>query len=234
MFSFKTEDEKIDSIAWKKLVEYIDQIALNEEEEFFPSKILGQEMFEQIHTLPETISKLVSVKRVLLYGSKLKAIPSEIGEMKALEYLDLYTSYDLHWLPFEITHCNNLKQTKFSTRALYGNYKNRMPFPDLTKSAEGDTKDSVKCSVCKKDIPGSKLKQVWISLLSGTDVLPLLTNLCSIECESALPGAPEGYVRTTHQGGANLIQPSYKEWEKANVVNFTLDDLEQLNSKEDN
>ena len=76
------------SVAWKKLCEYVDKVATKNSDEFSPVEELGQELFSQIHTLPETISKLNKVKKVWLYGSKLKRIPPEIGEMEALEYLD--------------------------------------------------------------------------------------------------------------------------------------------------
>lgn len=84
-------------VAWKKLCEYVDKVANENREEFSPLEELGQELFSQIHTLPETISKLKKVKKVWLYGSKLKRIPPEIGQMELLEYFDPYTSYDLHW-----------------------------------------------------------------------------------------------------------------------------------------
>ena len=78
-----------DSVAWKKLCAYIDKIAADESDEFAPSEALGRELFSQIHTLPETISKLKKVTKVYLYGSKLKRIPPEIGEMQAIEYLEI-------------------------------------------------------------------------------------------------------------------------------------------------
>ena len=85
------------SLAWKKLCDYVEKVAAENCDEFSPLEDLGQELFAQIHTLPETISKLKKVKKVWLYGSKLKRIPPEIGQMEALEYFDPYTSYDLHW-----------------------------------------------------------------------------------------------------------------------------------------
>ena len=89
-------------------------------------------MFSQIHSLPETISKLKNVTKVWLYGSNLKRIPPEIGEMEALEYFDPYTSYDLHWFPYELTNCKSLKDSRVSTRALYGFFNDRIVFPRLT------------------------------------------------------------------------------------------------------
>lgn len=193
------------SIAWKKLCEYIDKVANENLDEFSPLEELGLELFSQIYTLPETISKLKKVKKVWLYGSKLKRIPPEIGEMEALEYFDPYTSYNLHWFPYEITKCKNLKDSRVSTRILYGNYKNRMGFPDLAHNPVRYFGDTVNCSVCNKVITYDQTNQLWISLLVGTDILPLLTNLCSKECESKLPIPPKDYLRFPHKGSSAFV-----------------------------
>lgn len=199
------------SVAWKKLCDYVDKVAAENRDEFSPLEELGEELFAQIHTLPETISKLTKVKKVWLYGSKLKRIPPEIGQMEALEYFDPYTSYDLHWFPYEITKCKNLKDSRVSTRALFGNWKNRMGFPRLTHNPVRYSGDTLNCSVCGKTLTCEQTNQLWISLNVGTDVLPLLTNLCSKECEGKLPTPPKGYVQFAHKGGANLEQPLDKD-----------------------
>lgn len=205
----KIENEVQDrnSVAWKKLCVYVDRVAAENLEEFLPVEELGQELFAQIHTLPETISKLKKVKKVWLYGSKLKRIPPEIGEMEALEYFDPYTSYDLHWFPYEITRCKNLKSSRVSTRTLYGNYKNRMKFPRLNHNPVRYSEQTVSCSVCGQNTTYETINQLWISLNVGTDILPLLTNLCSTECENKLPKPPENYIQFPHKGGADLEQP---------------------------
>src|SRR4051794_934109 len=95
------------------------------------SALLGWEKYNQIVVLPPTIAKLKSVKVLSLYRSNLVRIPPEIGEMTSLEEFDPYTSYRLHWLPYEITRCQNLKRSRVSPRALFGNYKYRPPFPRL-------------------------------------------------------------------------------------------------------
>lgn len=195
------------SVAWKKLCDYVDKVATENRDEFSPLEELGQELFAQIHTLPETISKLTKVKKVWLYGSKLKRIPQEIGQMEALEYFDPYTSYDLHWFPYEITKCKNLKDSRVSTRALYGNWKNRMGFPRLTHNPVRYSGETLNCSICGKTMTYEQTNQLWISLKVGTDILPLLTNLCSKECESKLPSPPKDYVQFAHKGGADLEQP---------------------------
>lgn len=193
------------SIAWKKLCEYVDKVADENLDEFSPLEELELELFSQIYTLSETISKLKKVKKFWLYGSKLKRIPPEIGEMEALEYFTPYTSYNLHWFPYEITKCRNLKYSTVSTRALYGNYKNRMGFPNLAHNPIRYFGDTVNCSVCNKTITYDQTNQLWISLPVGTDILPLLTNLCSKECESKLPVPPKDYLQFAHKGGANLV-----------------------------
>lgn len=194
-------------VAWKKLCDYVDKVATENRDEFSPVEELGQELFAQIHTLPETIAKLTKVKKVWLYGSKLKRIPPEIGQMEALEYFDPYTSYDLHWFPYEITKCKSLKDSRVSTRALYGNWKNRMGFPRLTHNPVRYSGDTVNCSVCGKTMTYEQTNQLWISLNVATDVLPLLINLCSKECEHKLPTPPKDYVQFAHKGGADLEQP---------------------------
>ena len=214
------------SIAWKKLCEYVDKVANENREEFSPLDELGQELFSQIHTLPESISKLKKVKKVWLYGSKLKRIPPEIGQMESLEYFDPYTSYDLHWFPYEITNCKKLKDSRVSTRALFGNYRNRMRFPLLTHNPVRYFGETVKCSICNKEIPYQQTNQLWISLGVGTDTLPLLANLCSKECEDILPQPEFGYVQFPHKGGADLKQPTNKEWEELMLQKYEQQKLE--------
>ena len=45
------------------------------------------------------------------------------GPMSKLQELDIYTSYGLHYLPIEVLACTQLNDSRFSTRALYYNYK---------------------------------------------------------------------------------------------------------------
>ena len=142
-----------------------------------------------------------------LYGSRLQYLPPEIGDCSALTHFDPYTSYGLHWFPYEITRCTDLKSSRVSTRALYGNYKNRMPFPDLRTNLIQYESEDLTCSVCGKPITYAETNQVWISLWVGTDVLPLLVNACSTTCIDALPTPPEGYLPWPHKGGKALLQP---------------------------
>lgn len=223
----KKRHQDRNSEAWAKLCAYIEKVEIEKIEEFSPFEALGHELFSQIYTLPESIGKLKNVKKMWLYGSKLQSIPPQIGEMTSLEYFDPYTSYDLHWFPYEITKCIHLKDSRVSTRALYGNYKNRKPFPDLTTNPVRYNSESVKCSVCESEITYEQTNQKWITLRVGTDDLPLLANLCSLECESKLPKPKKGYVSQPHKGGFDLKQPTYEEWEKANVVKMTIAEWEE-------
>ena len=191
----------------KKLCAYVDQVAENGTDEFVPREALGNELFAQIFTLPESISKLKKVKKIGLYGSSLKRIPPEIGEMESLVYFDPYTSYDLHWFPFDIYKCKKLKESRISTRALYGNYKNRMGFPKIDHNPVRYLGDNLKCNICEKELTYETTNQMWITAYVGTDAIPMLANLCSKECEQKLPKPPENYVQFPHKGGANLVQP---------------------------
>lgn len=230
----KNDVQDRNSDAWKKICEYVEVVAENGNDEFSPREYLGDELFAQIYTLPESIGKLRKVKKVWLYGSNLKRIPPEIGQMKSLEYFDSYTSYDLKWFPYELAKCKNLKDSRISTRALFGNFKNRKPFPKLDHNPVRYEGKTVKCSICEKEMSYDETNQLWITLRIGTDTVPLLANLCSKKCENDLPSPPKGYVQAPHKGGADLKQPSYEEWEKANVVKMSLEDLEKLNEENKN
>ena len=215
------ETQNTECSGWKRLLALIDEAAEDKRQEFAPLQEMTWEERMEIVTLPPTISKLKSVKHLLLYRSWLVRIPPEIGEMTNLEKFTPYTSYKLHWYPYEITRCKKLMDSTVSTRALYGNYKFRPPFPKLQDgraSTEGLElnnlsptlwgTDSIKtCSVCNRPLENRGLHQVWISLLVATDVLPLLVNACSEECIQALPMPSDNYVSEPHKGGLDVIQP---------------------------
>lgn len=208
--------------AWKRLLALVEEAIRDGREEFDPLGEMSAEDRSQIVTLPPTIAQLKVVKKLDLYGSYLVRIPPEIGEMTSLEYFDPYTSYRLHWFPYEITRCPNLKDSRVSTRALYGNYKYRPPFPRLDKDAEiapgrpetarlplkrWKESSTRQCSVCRQLFEDHRLHRVWISLRVATDVLPLLVNACSEACIQRLPAPPDKYVQTPHKGGPHVSQP---------------------------
>jgi len=215
-----------ESEAWQKLCEYVEIVAKEEREEFIPFEALGKELYMQIFTLPKSIAKLKSVKKVLIYGSKLKRIPIEIGEMESLEEFDPYTSYNLHWYPFEIFYCQKLIDSRMSTRILYGNYKNLLYFPDLRNNPVKYQEGRLKCSICKKKLKAAETNQFWITLYLGTDNFPLLANICSATCEKVLNDLPKPYpyfLQAPHKGGLNLEQPEYhqEDWWDENFGGLT-------------
>jgi hypothetical protein len=188
-----TEQQDTACSGWVRLLELIEDAARDGREEFSPGREMTPEQWAQITTLPASIAKLKAVKHFILYGSSLVRIPPEIDEMSSLEQFTPYTSYRLHWFPYEITRCSNLKRSTVSTRALYGNYKYRPPFPKLPQLHDSYT--PTKCSVCDSPFGDSAPLQCWVSLRVATDALPLLVHACSRECLSRIPTPPEGYVR---------------------------------------
>jgi hypothetical protein len=191
---------------WLALLELVEEAARDRRETFSPKEALGAELWEQVVTLPPSIAKLKHVKKLNLYRSSLLRIPPEIGEMESLEQFVPYTSYGLHWFPYEITRCLRLKTSTVSTRALYGNYKYRAPFPALDPVVVALI--PARCSVCNCLLESrSAVHQRWLSLNVATDVLPLLVNACSIECTERLPAPTHGYVPFPHRGGRSISQP---------------------------
>jgi hypothetical protein len=199
----ESQDMTVD--AWKRLLDLIDLAAEDGREAFSPSTELGWDDWWQIVTLPPTIAKLKAVKVLDLYASGLVRVPPEIGEMDSLVEFDPYTSYRLHSLPFEITRCKNLAESRISTRALYGNYKFRPPFPKLPQAVE--LLAPKRCSVCGEPFGSFIPIQTWISARTATDVMPLLVHACSAACLDRLPRAADGYVAGPHEGGLGVVQP---------------------------
>ncbi|MER7768789.1 leucine-rich repeat domain-containing protein [Kitasatospora sp. NPDC096140] len=222
--SFHHERQDTSSPAWQHLLALIEEAAADGREVFRPLMEMSPEDRRQIVTLPPSIAKLTAVKQFTLYGSNLVRIPAEIGAMSSLQEFTPYTSYRLHWFPYELTRCPNLKRSTVSTRALYGNEKLRPPFPLLQPAGtvatglglgHGGTDPGTwgsatihKCSVCDRSLEGTGIHQAWISLRVATDVLPLLVNACSTSCLQALPEPPEGHLRHPHSGGPGLAQPT--------------------------
>ena len=201
----ESQDENSD--AWKRLLDLIDDAARRDLEELTPGSLLSPEDWHSIVTLPPQIGTLKSVRKLCLYGSSLVRIPPEVGDMTALEDFDSYTSYRLHWFPFEITRCPNLCESRISTRALYGNFKYRNPFPDLRKEREFlDSIRPVCCSVCQSTIDDSYSTR-WISLNIATDVVLLLVFACSGSCIDSLPEPADNHISKPHHGGRSIEQP---------------------------
>ena len=168
---------------WKKLLFLIDEAAADGREVFSPREDMTEEEWADIVTLPPSIAKLTEVKQLILYGSNLQWIPPEIGQMSSLEEFMPYSSYHLHWFPYEITQCARLKKSTVSTRTLYGNSKTNLPFPSLPYTVSQLCPSC--CSVCARSLePQRKIHQAWISRWVATDVMPLLVHACSKACLS--------------------------------------------------
>ncbi|MFI1720777.1 leucine-rich repeat domain-containing protein [Streptomyces sp. NPDC020489] len=220
---FHPERQDTTAPGWRRLLELVDEAARDGREEFRPLKELSAEERRQVITLPPSIAKLTEVRHLVLYGSNLVRVPPEIGAMTNLEEFTPYTSYRLHWFPYEITRCRKLTRSTVSTRALFGNYKTRPPFPQLQPRGDTDLDPRHldpgrrgvtavhRCSVCDRPIERGGLRQVWLSLRVATDVLPLLVNACSSACVSALPEGAEDYIASPHTGGTVEQPPS--DWD---------------------
>ncbi|MHA6769273.1 hypothetical protein [Sphingobium ummariense] len=170
-----------------------------------PSATIPAEQWSDVITLPTEVQFLTTVSQLRLYGSLLRRLPPEIGRLSALCNLDIYTSYSLHWLPYEVTRCARLRDTRMSTRALYGNIKTRLPFPRL--SGPLNVLQPQTCSVCDKPFGERGATPYWTTQRIGTDVTPLLAHSCSSECTARIPDAPEGYYARPHKGGGGVGMP---------------------------
>lgn len=196
--------------AWRRVVACIDDAVASGAETLEPLGGLTGPEREQIITLPAAIGRLTRVRELRLYGSHLVRLPPEIGGMTALKNLDVYTSYRLHFFPYELTRCSSLRDSRVSTRAVYGNYKYRPPFPALTQPENAIALSGVtpgSCSVCATPLDADRLVRRWITLAVGTDWLPLLVTACSMECIRRLPTPPANHVREPHTGGLAVVQP---------------------------
>jgi uncharacterized protein (TIGR02996 family) len=213
--AFHAEPQDTECDAWKRLLDLVEQAAADGREVFAPGRHLAPGDWVRVVTLPPTIARLKAVRHLLLYGSHLVRLPPEVGQMSGLEDFDPYTSYRLHWFPYEITRCTNLRRSTVSTRALYGNYKYRPPFPRLRPEAvpaglppgQGEATAVRDCSVCGRPFEDRRRHRVWVSLRVATDVLPLLVNACSEECIGRLPRGADGHVQEPHRGGPEVRQP---------------------------
>jgi hypothetical protein len=194
---------------WRVVNENLETAASRGDTVLEPLAGLDGAQRAQIITLPASIGQLKSVRELRLYGSHLVRLPPEIGAMTALEYLDVYTSRCLHFFPYEITRCGALKGSRVSTRALYGNYKHRPPFPHLKLPENREALAQLtppSCSVCARPLVSGPVRR-WITLVVGTDCMPLLVTACSMECIKALPTPPPDYVQEPHTGGHHVVQP---------------------------
>jgi hypothetical protein len=211
---FHGERQDTSAPGWLRMLALIGEAAADGREVFSPLVEMSPEERWQVITLPPSVGKLTAVKRLVLYRSNLVRLPPEVGAMAALEVFEPYTSPRLHWFPYELTRCRNLRSSTVSTRRIFGNFKYRPPFPALRQGPvppDGPDPglwgaDSItSCSVCGGPIAERGVRQAWLSARVATDVLPLLVNACSDACVAALPPGAERYVRVPHCGGLGVV-----------------------------
>ena len=228
-FHVETQDTECD--VWKRLLDLVEKAATDRREVFAPFWEFNPSDLPQILTLPPTITKLKVVKTLNLNrrhpGAGLVRLPAEIGEMTSLETITSYCSDGLHWFPYELTRCQNLRKSEVVIHPLYGNVDDRPPFPRLdTEATTSDggveptrlhlkrrpRKVTRSCSVCARQFEDLRLHRVWVSVQIADSVLPLLVNACSEGCVSRLPKPPDEYVQFPHKGGHNVKQPPPLLW----------------------
>jgi hypothetical protein len=201
------ESQDTSCVAWTTVVERIERAAVEEPEVFEPLAGLTDSQRSDVVTLPTTIVRLRSVRVLKLCRTALSWLPAAIGEMVSLEILDIYRSYRLHYFPYELTRCSLLKDSRISTRALFGNYKCFAPFPDLldpSNSASLRVLAPKDCSVCGRTISEELGLARWTTRRVGTDFVPLLVVACSSRCVDAISrAAPEARI---HSGGAGSAE----------------------------
>ena len=213
---FHSERQDTSAPGWMHMLALIEKAAADGREVFKPLAEMSPQERRQVITLPPSIGKLTAVKHLVLYRSNLVRLPAEIGAMASLEVFEPYTSHRLHWFPYELTRCKNLRASTVSTRSIFGNFKYRPPFPVLRQGPlpSGGLDpgiwgaDSISsCSVCGGLVTAWGVRQAWLSVRVATDVLPLLVNACSEACVEALPEGAERHVRVPHSGGRGVVQP---------------------------
>lgn len=178
-----------------RMLELVDGAAEDGRTVFWPSTEFDQAGWERIVELPASIGKLTEVTHLRLYGSHLVRIPPEIGDMRSLQDPDAYTSYGLRWFPYEITRSEELSNSRISTRALYGNWNHRAPFPALPKRDAGPTGTQGTCSVCDGPFADGPARLRWTTSWIGTDPVPLLVRACSKVWSTICPRARTGTCR---------------------------------------
>ena len=155
----------------------------------------------QVVTLPRSIGRLTTLRRLYLYGSYIARLPRELGLLPELTKLEPYTSYNLHYYPYELARAPQLRLTIVSTRPLYGNVKFR-PRSRYSHRATSRCRHVRAACAMRCSRPGRH--RYWTSRRVASDVMPLLINACSAAClANALPPA-EGYVAKPHRGGPNV------------------------------
>jgi len=191
--------------AWNIVCDIIDEVKRSGAIALDLGRRMDRADYMALNTLPDSIGGLSDLQTLITYGSNLSYLPRALGDCVNLRVFEPYTSYRLHWLPFEITRCRNLAHTVISTRALYGNYKNRPSFPALKHQRWTWPAGGMACSICGTVTHG--VQQFWTSQRVATDVVPLLVSVCSETCRQRIGPGASGHVEQPHRGGLSLVQP---------------------------
>ncbi len=109
---FHRERQDTSAPGWLHMLALIDEAAADGREVFRPLVEMSPEERRQVITLPSSVGKLTAVKHLVLYRSNLVRLPAEIGAMASLEVFEPYTSPRLHWFPYELTRCKNLRSVR--------------------------------------------------------------------------------------------------------------------------
>jgi len=209
----------VSSRAWVRVIERIEAAAARHVEIFEPLEGLSDSERSEITTLPPEIARLTSVRVLKISCSGLSWLPPAIASMRSLEILDVYQSYRLHYLPFEIARCASLRESRVSTRALFGNYKCHAPFPDLLDPVNRAAIEAVtpkSCSICSVPIGSGSEHPRWITRRIGTDIVPLLLVVCSVACIEELSRQTPG--ASAHTGGAGSASWGPRERLRSSVL----------------
>jgi hypothetical protein len=118
---FHGERQDTAAPGWLRMLALIEEAAADGREVFAPLAGMSPEERRQVITLPPSVARLTAVKHLVLYRSNLVRLPPQIGEMASLKIFEPYASPRLHWFPYELTRCPNLKFSTVSTRRVYGN-----------------------------------------------------------------------------------------------------------------
>ena len=204
--TFHVDERSSTQRAWDIACEILESAAKKGLKNLNLGRMMDRNDFMALNTLPESIGELKDLENLVLYGSNLSSIPREISGCEKLKTFEPYTSYRLHWFPYEIKRCRNLSDSCISTRALYGNYKMRTPFPDLSKHTWNWQSGQAYCSIC--NLESNKLDQYWISQVVATDVIPMLVSVCSNDCLEKVGKGAKNYVFEPHKGGLHIEQPA--------------------------
>ena len=191
--------------AWDEALEILDNAAKRGVVELNLGKEMHRENYLALHTLPDSIGDLKDLQKLVLYGSNLSTIPRAIAGCVNLRVFEPYTSYRLHWFPYEMRQCAKLKSSCISTRALYGNFKHRAPFPDLSNNPWSWPTGGARCSVC--GAADRVLEQYWVSQAVASDVVPLLLSVCGEACLGRVGPTARNHVQGPHRGGLSIQQP---------------------------